>query len=384
MPGQAYNCVERVFFGTGCLDQLPEELDRLKAKRVFVVTDQGVRKAGLVDGITERLAKAGVAFQVFADVMPDPEIACALAATEAARSFGTEVILGLGGGSSLDTAKAVSCMLANEGPIDRYFGMELVPNAGPPTILIPTTAGTGSEMTSISVLADPQTQTKQGVVSRHLYARVALLDPMLTMTLPPHITATTGADALVHAIESYVGLRANVFTETVALKAIELLGANLRRAYANGDDIEARSNMLYGSTLAGMGFSNTQTGLCHAIAMGIGGIHHLPHGLLTAAVIPWVMDFNAIASPSKFIQIARALGEPVDNLSERDASMRASRFVRQLLDDVGISYRLRDYSVTAEEFPAVARATLLAKRLTGNNPRKIVEADVIQLLEANY
>jgi alcohol dehydrogenase len=384
MAAQAFDSVKRIVFGDGSLDKLPEEIQRLKFRKVLVVTDPGIKAAGLLDRVLEKLGQSGAEFQVFSDVQPDPEIGVVFAGCETAKSFAPDAILGLGGGSSLDISKAISLMLANSGPIDLYFGMELVPKPGVPTILIPTTAGTGSEMTSISILSDKTNQSKKGIVSRHLYAHVALLDPQLTVSMPPAVTAMTGMDALVHAIESYVGVRASVFTETPCLKAIELIGSNLRRAFANGEDIEARSNMLYASSLAGMGFANTQTGLDHAIAMGIGGRHHLPHGLTTAAVLPWVMEFNLLANPRKFAQIANAMGENIDGLSEREAAKRSVLAAKSLLDDLRISYRVRDYGVSTQEFPAVAQAAIKAARLITNNPRRVTEKEIVMLLESNY
>ena len=202
--------------------------------------------------------------------------------------------------------------------------------------------------------------------------------------MPPHITAMTGIDALVHAIESYVGIRSNIFTETPCLRAIELISSNLRQAFANGENMDARSSMLYASSLAGMGFANTQTGLDHAIAMGIGGLYHLPHGITTAAVLPWVMEFNLLAKPAKFAKIAKAMGENVDGLSEIEAAKRSVKAAKNLLDDLKISYRIRDYGVSTQDFPAVAKAAIGAARLITNNPRKVTEKDVLFLLENNY
>jgi len=275
-------------------------------------------------------------------------------------------------------------MMTNAGPIEKYFGMELVPEPGIPLILIPTTAGTGSEMTSICVLSDTENKVKKGIVSEHMFARMALLDPQLTLGLPPHITATTGMDALVHAIESFTGVRATIFTDTLNLQAICLVARNLRKAYAHGENREARENMLNASCLAGMAFSNTQNGLDHALALAIGGKFHLPHGLLTAFILPWVMEYNLLADPEKFIQIARAFGETPDGLPEVEGARLSVRAIKSLLDDLGISYKLSDYGVPQEEIPAIAKAAIGAVRLISNNPRKVLEKEVIKLLEGNY
>ncbi len=380
----SFNTVRRIVSGFGSINTLAEEVKRLRAKKLLIVTDGGIRAAGLLDPITANLDQASLTYQVFADVEPDPNIELVAQSLAAAKAFGPEIIVGLGGGSSLDIAKVTSVMLTNPGPIDKYFGMELVPHPGIPLILIPTTAGTGSEMTSICVLSDTRNQVKKGIVSEHMFARVALLDPQLTFGLPPHITAMTGMDALVHALESYTGVRATVVTDTLNLRAIQLIAANLRQAYANGENREAREAMLYASCMAGMAFSNTQNGLDHALALAIGGKFHLPHGLLTAFILPWVMEFNLLATPKKFIQIARAFGENTEGMAEIQAARHSVKAVKSLLDDLNISYRLNDYKVPKEEFPALARATVGAARLISNNPRKVTEKEVIRILEENY
>jgi alcohol dehydrogenase class IV len=380
----SFNTVRRIVSGLGCLEGVGDEIRRLPAKNVFVITDSGIKAAGLLELLAKALERADISYRFFTEVEPDPKIEVVAASLEAARAFGPDAIIGFGGGSSLDISKVTSVMLTNAGPIEKYFGMELVPHPGIPLILIPTTAGTGSEVTSICVLSDTRNKVKKGIVSEHMFARVALLDPQLTIGLPPHITAMTGMDALVHAVESYTGVRATVFTDTLNLQAIRMVTANLRTAYANGDNREARENMLYASCLAGMAFSNTQNGLDHALALAIGGKFHLPHGLLTAFIIPWVMEYNLMANPKKFIEIARAFGEETGGLPEIAAARLSVKAVKSLLDDLGICYKLRHYEVPREEIPALAKAAIGAARLISNNPRKVTEKEVIKLLEENY
>ncbi len=381
---QSFNTVRRVISGYGSLESLGDEIRKLKGNKAMVITDPGIKAAGLLDPLTESLDGANLSYQMFTEVEPEPSIEVVAASLEAAKAFGPDVIIGFGGGSSLDISKVTSVMLTNEGPIEEYFGMELVPNPGIPLILIPTTAGTGSEVTSICVLSDTQSKVKKGIISEHMFARVALLDAQLTIGLPRHITAMTGMDAFVHAMESYTGIAATVLTDTLNLQAIRMVAGNLRKAYANGDNRAARENMLYASCLAGMAFSNTQNGLDHALALAIGGKFHLPHGLLTAFICPWVMEFNLLANPIKFIEIARAFGEKVDGLPETEAARLSVKAVKGLLDDLGISYRLSSYNIPREEIPTLAKATIGAVRLINNNPRKVTEEDIINILEENY
>ncbi len=384
MTLSSFNTVRRIVSGFGCLGNIGEEIKRLKGNKVLVVSDRGIQAAGLLDSLIENLDHAHISYHIFAGVEPDPRMEVVATSLEAAKAFGPEVIIGFGGGSSLDISKVTSVMLTNAGPLEKYFGMELVPHPGIPLILIPTTAGTGSEMTSICVLSDTQNKVKKGIVSEHMFARVALLDPQLTLGLPPHLTAMTGMDALVHAIESYTGLRATVFTDTLNFQAIQMIAGNLRQAYAQGGNRQARENMLYASGLAGMAFSNTQNGLDHALALAIGGKFHLPHGLLTAFILPWVLEYNLLAAPQKFIQVARAFGENTGGLTEMEAAKLSVKAVKSLLKDLDISYRLSEYNIPREEIPALAKAAIGAARLITNNPRRVTEKEVFRLLEKNY
>jgi alcohol dehydrogenase len=384
MMVSTFNSMRRIVSGFGCLESVGDEIRRLKGSRVLVVTDPGIQEAGLLDSLAKILDRAKISYHLFSGVEPDPKIEVVFSSLKAAKAFGPDLIIGLGGGSSLDISKVTSVLLTNEGPIEKYFGMELVPKPGVPLILIPTTAGTGSEMTSICVLSDNQNQVKKGIVSEHMFAQVAMLDPQLTLALPPNITAMTGMDALVHAIESYTGVRATVLTDTLNLQAIRMIGANLRKAYANGDNRQARENMLYASCMAGMAFSNTQNGLAHALALAIGGKFHLPHGLLTAFILPWVMEFNLLANPEKFTQISSAFGENPSGRSEIEAARLSVKAIQSLLEDLNISFRLKDYRIPREEFVPIAKATLGAARLINNNPRKVTEKEVVEILEKNY
>lgn len=381
---QSFDAVRRIVFGAGVLQSIGDEIKRHHGSKVLVVTDPGIKAAGLVDRMVGFLERANLAYHVFDEVEPDPRIEIVTQCVAAAKSFNPDIVIGFGGGSALDISKVTSIMLTNSGEVSRFFGMGLVPNPGPPLILVPTTAGTGSEMTSICVLSDTKNNIKKGIVSEHMFARVALLDPELTVGLPRQVTATTGMDAFVHALESYTGIRSSFLTDTLNLEAIHMIAGNLRRAYANGNDIEARTQMLQASAVAGMAFSNTQNGLDHAIALAIGGRFHLPHGLLTAFICPWVMEYNLMACPAKFIDIAEAFGESTEGLSEMQGARLAVKAIKSLLDDLGISYMLGSYDVPFEAIPALAKEAMLATRLISNNPRAVVEQDVINLLEANY
>jgi len=386
MSFSSFNTVSRIVHEWGCLESLPEEiaLCGLKKAKVLIVTDPGIVAAGIPDRVSSILSRSGHVCAVFSAIRSDPPMEDARASAAFAKEYKPDLIVGTGGGSSLDIAKLTSAMMTNSGPIERYAGMELIENPGVPLILIPTTSGTGSEVTSICVLSDTANRIKKGIVSRHLYARTVLLDPELTIGLPPRITAITGMDALVHAIESYTGRRATPFTDGLNIEAIHAIGCNLRRAYVNGSDQEARKAMLYASCMAGMAFSNTQNALDHALALALGGRYHLPHGLLTAFICPWVMEFNLGAAREKFIRIASALGEDGNRDGALGPGGAAVEAVRSLLRDLNISTRPSDYGVRMDEFADIAKATVGAARLISNNPREVTEKDVVGLLEANW
>jgi len=380
----SFTTVGRIVEGRGAMRAAPEEARRLGAGKVLVVTDPGVAKAGLLEALLAVLAEAGLTAEAFTGVAPDPKVEVVDACLAAVRQAAADVVIGLGGGSSLDIAKAAAALSANAGPVSDYFGMDRVPQPGLPLMLVPTTAGTGSEMTSICVLSDTKNSIKTAIVSDRLFAKTVLLDPELTLGLPPMVTATTGMDALVHAIESYTGVRATPLTDLLNHEAIRLIAGNLRQAYANGANLAARENMLHASALAGMAFSNTQNGLIHALALAIGGRYPLPHGLLTAFICPWALEYNLIANPAKYAEIARLFGEDTAGLPPVEAARLCVKAIKALLADLGIPWTLQGYGVAREALPDIALATVGAGRLIGNNPRRVTKESVEALLAANY
>jgi len=380
----AFRTVEKILAGPGSVEQLAEEIKRLGSERTLLVTDKGLKEAGVVDVVCNVMEKAGVKYCIYDRVEPEPEARLVNLAVKVGKDFGASSVVGLGGGSSMDVAKAVAVMITNEGSIEDYFGMEKIRKPGLPVIAVPTTAGTGSEVTSISVLMDPSDGVKKGVVSSFMYAKVAILDPTLTLNLPPRLTALTGLDALVHAIESFTGVNANPITDALNAKAIELIAANIRKAVFSGHDLPARDAMLTASCMAGMAFSNTQNGLDHALALAIGSRYHLPHGLSTAILLPWVMAYNLPANLDKFVRIAHIVRKPIERTDVRGAARVAVDWVKELLEDLNIPFTLSRYGVRKEDFALLAQQALAAKRLIDNNPRRPSEEEVVNLLEEAY
>ena len=377
------NNVPKIVYGFGAISRAGAEITRLGGKRAFIVTDPGVAAIGLLNALEASLSASSVAFEVFDKAELEPSASSIQACADAAKAFKADCVIGIGGGSPLDTAKAALVLLSNEGGIEQYFGMHMVPKPCLPAMFIPTTAGTGSEVTSISVLTNPQTGAKQGVVSDYLYARVVLLDPELTFSLPSHVTAMTGMDAFVHAMESFVGLAATPFTDALNLQAMRLVSANLRKAYANGDDKNARAGMLYAATLAGMGFSQTQNGIIHAVGISLPSSCKLPHGLVMAALAPMGMTYNCIAAPEKYAQVAEILGVSSCGTA-LDIARKGIDAVRELLADVGIVPGLKAHGVPRECLEGTAERAAGAKRLIDNNPRKANAKQILALLEGHY
>jgi alcohol dehydrogenase class IV len=379
-----FRTTKRILFGAGSVEKIGQEAQILKAKKALIITDPGIIQSGLLPMVEKPLRSVGVSFTVFDGVEPDPKIEVAEKGLELAKREGIDLIIGLGGGSSLDIAKVTSVLVTNPGKIESFLGIDLIPNPGVPLILVPTTAGTGSEVTPIAILSDTKEKLKKGVVSSHLFPEVAILDPKLTVGLPPSVTAFTGMDALTHAIESYISLNATDVTDLLAFRAMELIAKNLRMAYAHGENLRVRSNLLEGSLLAGMAFANAGVAAVHAFAYPLGGEFHIAHGLANTLMLPYVMRYNIIGCPDKFAQMARAFGEPIEGLSELDAAEAAVKYIERLSDDLRVPRRLRAVGIPESAVPQMAESAMKVTRLLVNNPRKITLEDAIAIYTSAY
>jgi alcohol dehydrogenase class IV len=379
-----FRTTKRILFGPGSIERLGPEAQLLKAKKILIITDQGVIQAGLLEGVEKSLQSVNLPFVIFDGVEPDPRIEVVEKSVEKAKKEGIDLIIGFGGGSSLDIAKVTSIMITNTGKIDSFFGVDLVPNPGVPVILIPTTAGTGSEVTPIAILSDTKEKLKKGIVSPTLFPEVTILDPKLTIGLPPSVTAFTGMDALTHAIESYYSINATDLSDLLAFRAMELLSKNLRMAYAHGENLAARSSVLEGSLLAGIAFANAGVGAVHAFAYPLGGEFHLAHGLTNTLMLPYVMRYNILGCPSKFAQMAKAFGEKVEGISELIGAEIAVRFIERLSDDIRVPRRLRDVGIPEDAIPRLAEAAMKVTRLLANNPRKVTLEDAVAIYKSAY
>ncbi|KQT52629.1 MULTISPECIES: iron-containing alcohol dehydrogenase [unclassified Aureimonas] len=351
---------------------------RFPARRALLVTDAGLVRAGLIEPIAEGLRQAGFEVAIYDGVVADPPEAVLLAAVEGGRAAGADLVIGLGGGSSLDIAKLAAVLLACDQPLADLYGIGKVRGQRLPLVLVPTTAGTGSEVTNIAILTTGET-TKMGVVAPQLYADHVLLDAELTVGLPAIHTAATGIDAMVHAIEAYTSRhRKNPISDALAREALRLLSTHLVTACRTGADRAAREGMLLGAMLAGQAFSNAPVAAVHALAYPLGGHFHIPHGLSNALMLGPVLRFNAKAAASLYAE----LGEVVGAARGGGVSERSDAFVaamQQLMDDSGAPRRLRDVGVGADHLPRLAADAMLQTRLLVNNPVEVTQADALAL-----
>lgn len=373
----------KVRFGEGIHKQLGTILkDEMGFSKVFVATDKGIVATGIIDKVKEGLDKGGIAYEIYDELIPDPTIEVVDEAADVLRQSGADVVLAVGGGSPIDTAKAMCMLQTHEGSVRDYLfgGSKQVTRETMPLVCIPTTAGTGSEMTAASVITNNQDKTKVSVTHENLIPRMAFIDPELHMGMPPFITATTGMDALTHAIESYVSLNAEPISDAMGIAAIRMISENIRLATADGSNKVARTNMAIASTIAGVAFMNGGLGVVHGIAQTIGAVAHVAHGVANSLLLPYCMERNVVGNLSKFRNIAIAMGENIDGLSEREAAQAAVDAVFQLAEDLKVPMKLKDVGVTREMFPEIIEGTM-EYRLLGVNPCKLKPSDIEEILE---
>ena len=395
-----FHSAGQLVFGRGALAQLGTLIARRNLARIFVVTDERLVSAGIVERVTRPLAAENLTVHLFAGGEPEPAVATAVAAASAARAFQPDAVLGLGGGSNMDLAKIVAVLLAHGGEPASYFSFDRVPGPVLPLICIPTTAGTGSEVSHAAVLTDTANHIKVSTLSQHLRPQLALVDPALTDACPAQITADSGIDALTHAIEAYTAIDfdrleappgAPVAYEgryplgmRLAEEAIALIGQHLVTAVQNGASQAARDGMALAATTAGLAFSNCAVALVHALEYPLGGAIHVSHGAGNGLLLPFVMRYNLPARQPEFAKIATLLGENTTGLSESAAAERAIAAVIRIRAAIGIPQRLRDLGLNRTQLPQLAEKAFAIKRLMNTNPRQPTLADLVEILEQAY
>ena len=384
MASFTFETTPKIICEQGGADRLGEIARGLNISRLFLVTDAGLVRAGLIEGALASLAKAQVAVTVFSDVLADPPELSVQAAVDAARAAGADGVVGFGGGSSMDTAKLVALLARTPQSLPSIYGTGLAQGPRLPLIQVPTTAGTGSEVTPISILTTPSHE-KKGVVSPLLYPDVALLDGRLTLGLPAAVTAMTGVDAMVHAIEAFTTrLKKNPLSDALAIKALQLLYANLSAAVIDGKDPAVREAMLLGSLFAGMAFANAPVGAVHALAYPLGGHYALPHGLSNSLVFVPVLRFNLCAALALYAQLGRAILPQAVGMDDAGAAAAFVDAIAACVATMPYAQNLRSAGVSQDDLPMLARDAMNVQRLLVNNPRDVAYDDALALYQAAY
>jgi alcohol dehydrogenase len=374
-----YELPTKIVFGNNALKELPFYVSKLLGRNVFLVSDPGLEQAGIVAKVLSLLQNAENV-KPFTEIESEPDVKSIGTATQSALEFGADLIIGIGGGSAMDAAKAIAVMVKNEGKITDYAGLNKIPNQGLPLVCIPTTAGTGSEVTIWTVISEKEKGRKHGIGGSFIAPDVAICDPLLTVSLPGPMTAATGCDALSHALESFVNKATQPISEALSRESMRLIAKSLRKAVSQGDSLEARADMLMASTIAAMAFNPTRLGLAHALCMPLGGKFKIPHGFANAMLLPQVMEFNLVGNLEKFKEIAEIFGERTHGLSLRKAAELSVAAVHKLNEDIGIPSGLKEFGVTESDLDYVAQEGMTSGNVVVN-PRKPTLEDLKDILK---
>jgi alcohol dehydrogenase len=373
--------VPELVFGEGSLSEAGHAARRLGARRAFLVTDPGVIEAGWADALATHLRDADLPYSCWSGVTPNPKDHEVAAGHEAYRSSGCDVIIGLGGGSVIDAAKAIAVLSANGGQILDYAGVDRIDRPIPPMVMIPSTAGTGADVSQFCVVTDTGRRRKEILVGRALVPDISITDPRLLSTMPPWLTAATGLDALTHGIEAYVSRAASRLTDPYALQAVRLVGEHLEKLVGSGADVAARTSMAEASLSAGLAFTNAILGAAHAMAHQVGGALDLPHGVLNGILLPHVIRFNAPAASSRYRAVAEALGLDVTGMPAEEVAYRVADEVRAVADRLAVPRGLAELGVREADIPGLVSGTLEDVCLS-TNPREASAGDVTALFAA--
>lgn len=378
----SFKIANKLITGQGAVEQLAGELTRLNITNPLIVTDVALLKSGTVEHVICQLGERR--YGIFDEVQPEPEIAIVEDCARVYRAGGHDGLIGVGGGSAIDIAKSVAAYAGHDGKLEELFGVDLVTRKGAPLIAIPTTAGTGSEVTNVAILSDKAAQLKKGIVSDYMLPDVALVSPLMTLTCPRSVTAASGIDALVHAIEAYLSVNASPITDALAIGAIKLIAKALPKAYVAPANLRAREDMVTASLMAGMAFGNAGVGAVHALAYPLGGRFNIAHGVSNALLLPYVMAWNKLACVERFRDIAEAMGVKVSDLSDKDAADQAVKAMVELCAAVEIPTGMRGFGVPEDAIPAMAEEACGIERLMRNNPRKLNAQDIEKIYRAAY
>ena len=385
MSDYLFSAVPDVLVGPEASKQLGDIAVSMGITRALIVTDRGIIQFGLLDSATNSLNASKVEYELYADVVADPPESVVMDAVTEGQAFNCDGVIGFGGGSSMDVAKLLAVLIKGEQSLSDIYGVDQITGGRLPLIQVPTTAGTGSEATMVSIITTGET-TKAGVVSRTLLADKIVLDASLTLGLPPHVTAATGIDAMVHAIEAYTSRRLkNSLSDMLAREALRLLAGNIVVAVKQGDNLDARGSMLLGAMLAGQAFANAPVAAVHALAYPLGGNYHIPHGLSNSLVLPHVIRFNGPSAGDLYKEIAPLImpGKSLPDDALVVTEMLAEHFL-SLAEDLGLQTSLSQMNVPEGDLPKLAEEAMLQQRLLINNPREVSVDDSLEIYRQAY
>lgn len=372
--------IGKIVAGAGSVGQIANIVTDYDVKNVVIITDQGVWNSGLVNEPKNLLEAAGINVYIINDTPSEPTVDQVDAIWQTAKAFDCQMIVGIGGGSAIDTAKIVAALFTNGVALrDLVKGRAQIKRRGIPTLMIPTTAGTGAEATPNAIVLLPEEELKVGIVSEKMLPDCVILDPKLTVNLPKHITANTGMDALCHAIECYISKKANPISDTFALKAITLISRSIRTAYNNGHDLQAREDMLLGAMFGGISIATSSTTAVHALSYPLGGKYHIPHGLSNAILLPDVMKFNLDVCEEKFKDIAVAMEIDVKDCTTRQAAEKMIDNLYSLIEDLNVKCDLRAKGINEEALDDMVEAAAKVTRLLNNNPKAVTKSDIREI-----
>jgi alcohol dehydrogenase class IV len=383
---RTFHIPQIVITGSGASERVGEESTKLGVKKGLIVTDKVLVGLGALDGIKQALMQSNVQFAIFDAVSAEPTVDFVQEGLKAYKENGCDFLLAVGGGSPIDTAKAIAVMVTNPGSIEDYMGIGKIHQKGVPLVAIPTTAGTGSEATAVTIITDTKRDVKMLIASPFLMPRIAIVDPLLTLSCPRNLTAAVGIDALTHAIEAYVSVKSQAMSDIFALSAIELISGNLRQAWANGNNMEARERTMMGALQAGIAFSNSSVALVHGMSRPIGAYFHVPHGASNAALLGVVMEFSLIGNPTRYAHIAKAMGENISGITDLGAAELAAKAVKRLIKDIKVP-SLRGLGVDKGKLDKLApkmTEDAIASGSPANNPRQATKEEIVELYRLAY
>ncbi|UCC91137.1 MAG: iron-containing alcohol dehydrogenase [Dehalococcoidia bacterium] len=386
LPAKAFHIPPVLIFGSGASERVGEESRKLGVEKGLIITDEVLINLGILDSIKRALSQAKVQFAIYSGVFTEPTVEFVQEGLKTYKQNGCDFLLAVGGGSAIDTAKAIAVMVTNVGSIEDYMGLNKIPKGGIPLIVIPTTAGTGSEVTQFTIITDTKRDVKMLIGSPFLIPQEAIVDPLLTLSMPRGLTAATGIDALTHAIEAYVSVKAQPMSDIFCLSAIELISGNLRQAWSNGNNIEAREKTMLGALQAGIAFSNSSVALVHGMSRPVGAYFHVAHGVSNATLLGVVTEFSLIGNPTRYARIAKAMRENVERLTILEAADLAAKSIKRLIKDIKIP-SLQQLGVDKAKLDKLApqmAEDAIASGSPANNPRQATKEEIIGLYKLAY